>query len=173
MSNPPGNHGRLAGVQLQRAPLCMIERMPPELKPNFILVAAAMKASLFLFEVVNVNSELLAVIEHRRLGAAFSCHARKIVEPADLLDRATASGYREAGLDERMADALLGGRGEPRAMIAEVVEVGAVEHDREPAPARLGGADDEQVVLAEVAAVDRVLRVAGDRELVGVDARRA
>ncbi len=54
-------------------------------------------------------------------------------------------------------------------VVAQVVQVRAVEHDREPAPSRLGHADGEQVVLAEVAAVGRVLRVAGDGELVGVD----
>ena len=53
-------------------------------------------------------------------------------------------------------------------MITEVVEVGAVEHDRQPAPCRLGGADHEEVVLAEVAPVRRVLGVAGDRQLVRV-----
>ena len=53
-------------------------------------------------------------------------------------------------------------------MIAEVVQVGAVEHRTQAAARRLGGADDEQVVLAEVAAVGRVLGVAGDGQLVGV-----
>ena len=68
-----------------------------------------------------------------------------------------------------MPNAALGRGLEAGPVVAQVVQVRAVEHDREPAPSRLGHADGEQVVLAEVAAVGRVLRVAGDGELVRVD----
>ena len=91
MSNTTRNHRRLPGVQLHGAPFRMVERVAAKLKPNLVLVATAVKASLFLFQVINVNPELLAVVEHGSLGSAFPGHASKIVEPSDLLDGATAA----------------------------------------------------------------------------------
>src|SRR5262245_62092548 len=91
MSNTTRNHRRLPGVQLHGAPLRMIERMAAKLKPNLVLVATAVKASLFLFQIINVNPELLAVVEHRSLGSAFPGHAGKIIEPSDFLDGTTAA----------------------------------------------------------------------------------
>ena len=62
MSNTTRDHRRLPGVQLHGAPLRMIERMAAKLKPNLVLVATAVKASLFLFQIINVNPEFLTVI---------------------------------------------------------------------------------------------------------------
>src|SRR5262245_9608832 len=91
MSNTTRNHRRLPGVQLHGAPFRMIERMAAKLKPNLVLVATAVKASLFLFQIINVNSELLAGIKYWRLGATFSGHPGKIIEPSDFLDGTTAA----------------------------------------------------------------------------------
>src|SRR4029077_5227315 len=68
----------------------MIQRMSPKLKPDFILVATAVKTPLFLFQIVDVNPEFHAVVEHRGLGSALSGHAGKIVEPSDLFHGTTA-----------------------------------------------------------------------------------
>src|SRR4029453_15961823 len=70
MSNTTRNHRRLPGVQLDGTPLRMIERMAARLKPNLVLVATAVKASLFVFQIINVNPELLAVVEHGSLASA-------------------------------------------------------------------------------------------------------
>src|ERR1700746_3979283 len=77
--------------------------MSPKLKPDFILVATTMKTSLFLFQIVDVNPEFLAVVEHRRLGSAFAGHPGKIIEPSDFLDRPTALRNRA---DQRCSIAL-------------------------------------------------------------------
>ena len=63
----------------------------------------------------------------------------------------------------------LGGRPQARPIVAEVVDVDAVDDRRNPAPGGFAVADLVQIVLAEVAAVDRVRGVAGDVELVRVD----
>src|SRR5262249_12895982 len=83
--------------------------------------------------------------------------------------RGTDVGLREPRLDERVADGVLRGRDEPGPVIAEIVEVRAVDDDLDATPPRLGGTDGEEVALAEVAPIRRVLGVAGDVELVRVD----
>lgn len=50
-----------------------------------------MKTSLFLFEIINVNPELLAGVKYRRFGSTLSGHAGKIIESSDFLHGATAA----------------------------------------------------------------------------------
>src|SRR5437660_11090092 len=91
---PRGAERCLAGVQLSRVPLGMIEPVSSKLKPNFVFVATAMKASLFFFEIVDVNPEFLACVKHGRLRPAFSRHAGKIVESSDLFAQARTFHHR-------------------------------------------------------------------------------
>src|SRR5690348_6740235 len=76
---------------------------------------------------------------------------------------------REARLDQRVADAAVGRGLEAGPMVAQVVDVRAVDDDGDAAPLRLRGADREEIVLAEPAPVRRVRGVAGNLQLVRVD----
>src|SRR5512135_1880323 len=87
MGDAARHHRRLTGVEFHGAPFGVIERVAAELKPDLVLVAASVKAALFFFQIVNVDSELLAVVKHRRSGAAFAGHAGEIIERRDLLHR--------------------------------------------------------------------------------------
>src|SRR5262245_15263335 len=77
--------------------------MAAKLKPNFVLIATSVETPLFLFKIVNINSELLAGIKYRRLGATFSSHPGKIIEGSDFLDRTTAA---RDGVDQSRGVAL-------------------------------------------------------------------
>ena len=68
-----------------------------------------------------------------------------------------------------MPHALLGRGLQARAVIGEVIHVRAVEHGREAAARRLAETDHEEAVLAEIATIGRVLGVAWNVELVGLD----
>src|ERR1700754_3576542 len=73
--------------------------MSAKLKPDLILVATSMKTPLFVFEVVDVNSEFLAGIKHRCFGTPLSGHAGKIVETSNLLEgpRTARDGAEQCG----------------------------------------------------------------------------
>jgi hypothetical protein len=67
--NPMGNATRyishLPSIEIERTPLGVIRRMASKLKPNFVFVAAAMKAILFLFEIIDVNAKFLSIVKYR------------------------------------------------------------------------------------------------------------
>src|SRR5258706_10333129 len=75
-----GDHGRLSGIEVERAPFGVVERVAAELEPDLVLVAAAVKPPLLLLQVVAVDPELLAGVKDRRLGSAFPGHAGEIIE---------------------------------------------------------------------------------------------
>jgi hypothetical protein len=72
----------LPGVEVEGAPLGVIQRVAAKLKPDLVFVAAAMKTVLFLFEIINVDAEFFAILKYRRARAAFAGHAGKIVKGA-------------------------------------------------------------------------------------------
>src|SRR5215204_4477149 len=61
--------------------------MTAELKPDLILIAAAVKTILLLFEIVNVDAELVGVVEYRRSRPTLTGHAGKIIERTQLAYR--------------------------------------------------------------------------------------
>src|SRR5512144_1103658 len=80
------NVRHLAGIELERSPFRMVQRVTAKLKPDLVLIAAAVKAVLFLFKIVNIDPELLAVVQHRSAGTAFARHAGEIIERAEFPD---------------------------------------------------------------------------------------
>src|SRR5687767_759992 len=66
--------------------------MAAELEPDLILVAAAVKSALFFFEIVNVDPEFFAVVEHRCAGATLAGHAGEIIKRSDFFYRPRAIG---------------------------------------------------------------------------------
>ena len=73
-------------------------------------------------------------------------------------DSARTSGLVKPGLDQRLARAALVGGAQARAVVAEIVEVGAEQHLGEAERVGARARDLEQLGLAVVAAVGRVLR---------------
>ena len=84
-------------------------------------------------------------------------------------DSARTSGLVKPASTERVARAALVGGGQARAVIAEIVEVGAEQHLAEVERVGARAGDLEQLGLAVVAAVGGVLGEAGALELVRVD----
>src|ERR1044071_1652694 len=64
--------------------------MTAELEPDFVLVATSVKAILLFLEIINVDPELLAGIEHQRACATFACHPSEIIERAEFPDDSAA-----------------------------------------------------------------------------------
>src|SRR5580765_2664986 len=52
----------LAGIELERSPFRMVQRVTAKLKPDLVLIAAAVKPVLFFLEIIDVDPKLLAVI---------------------------------------------------------------------------------------------------------------
>src|ERR1043165_107490 len=77
------NVRHLAGIELECAPFGMVQGMTAELKPDLVLIAAAVKTVLLFLEIINIDAELLTVIQHGRARPAFACHSGKIIERAE------------------------------------------------------------------------------------------
>ena len=82
MGDTTRNVGHLPGIQLERAPLGVIQRMTAKLKPDLVFIAAAMKSILLFFEIINIDAKLLAVVKYRSTRSALAGHAGKIIERA-------------------------------------------------------------------------------------------
>lgn len=90
MSNPPGDIRHLAWVQLHDSPLGIVHRMSAKLEPDLVLIATSVKPPLLPFQIVAVDSKLLAGVEDRRLGSAFSRHPSKVIKGPEFLEPAPA-----------------------------------------------------------------------------------
>ena len=98
----------------------------------------------------------------RRGGLVPRRHAGPARQRADL-------GFGQAHFVERAAHAEFLRRLTPRPVVAAIVRVVAVEHDRESAVARERRQMGIELVLAVVAAVDRIRAVLGPLQLAGLD----
>ncbi len=78
----------LPWVELDDSPFGIVGRVAAELEPDFVFVEAAMKPALLPFQVVNVDAEFIAGVQHRRPRAALAGHAGEIIEGADFLEPA-------------------------------------------------------------------------------------
>ena len=113
-----------------------------------------------------IEGDLCPVREARReTGARRAIGGRQ----ADAAAEGADLGLGQPDLGQRMTDAVLLRRAQARAVVAEIIEIDAIDDGADAESLRLRVADLVQAALAEIAAVDRIRGVAGNVELVGVD----